>query len=98
MAKNTPVVWRGKLIDTVLEISIELETDEWLYWLNENQTFYFDGIEGTFTARKEKRKQYDYWYAYRKIDGRTCKKYLGLGEKLTMDYMNEKAYQLFWDN
>src|SRR5437588_9066316 len=55
-------------------------------WLKLMQAFHFHAASGhSFTARKEtKQRGTAYWYAYKRVDGKLCKKYLGDGSKLDL--------------
>lgn len=72
-----------------------------LEWLEapENRSFRFlCGCAGeqSFTARKEtsKRGQGDYWYGYRKIQGKLHKRYIGKSEDITRLRLQEVAIAL----
>ena len=63
---------------------IKLDNPKFLEWLEtpENRSFRFQyGFAGeqSFTARKEtsKRGQANYWYGYRKVEGKLHKRYIG---------------------
>lgn len=76
---------------------IRVGSPEWFEWLtlDDTRSFAFEGYQGHFTARKEnKQRGSDYWYAYRWLNGRTTKVYLGTSDKLTKDKLNEVAIQL----
>jgi LuxR family maltose regulon positive regulatory protein len=76
---------------------IKIDSKRWFEWLNHEDTrsFAFEGYNGYFTARKEHKKRgSEYWYAYRWIDGKTSKVYLGTSHNLTRDKLNEVATQL----
>jgi predicted ATPase/DNA-binding CsgD family transcriptional regulator len=72
-------------------VSIVVGTDAWYKWLIDQhiQSFSFRHPLGTFTARRERKRQSWYWYAYRKRAGRLCKTYLGKTEDLTLERLNE---------
>lgn len=72
-----------------------------LEWLEapENRSFRFlcgGAGEQSFTARKEtsKRGQGDYWYGYRKIQGKLHKRYIGKSEDITRLRLQEIAIAL----
>ena len=70
---------------------------QWFDWLarKDTRSFAFEGYSGRFTARKEKKKRGNaYWYAYRWLNGKTTKAYLGTSDKLTRDKLNEVASRL----
>ena len=76
---------------------IKVGSKRWFEWLTLENTrsFAFEGYQGHFTARKEnKQRGSEYWYAYRWLNGKTTKAYLGTSNKLTGDKLNEVAIQL----
>ena len=76
---------------------IKIGSRQWFEWLTleDTRSFAFEGYQGYFTARKEnKQRGSEYWYAYRWLNGRTAKIYLGTSDKLTKDKLNEVAIQL----
>ena len=64
-----------------------IDTSSLHYWLEKSNTFHFCSSTGhTLTLRKEQKKRGDgYWYAYKRVDGKVQKKYLGDAAKL--DFM-----------
>src|SRR2546429_2333881 len=74
-------------------VSIVVGTDAWYTWLMDQhiQSFSFRHPLGTFTARRERKRQSWYWYAYRKREGRLRKTYLGKTEDLTLERLNAAA-------
>ena len=79
------------------EQQIKIDSKRWFEWLTLKGTrsFAFQGYEGWFTARKEQKKRgSEYWYAYRWLNGKTAKAYLGTSDKLTGEKLNEVAVQL----
>lgn len=77
---------------------IDVGSDFWFTWLREPQanSFHFENEQGKFTARREERPTSgnDYWYAYKKIQGRLRKVYLGTPEELTSDRLNQIAAEI----
>lgn len=76
---------------------IKLNSRRWFEWLREEETrsFAFEGYNGYFTARKEVKKRGGaYWYAYRWIDGKTTKVYLGASSNLTGEKLERIATRL----
>jgi predicted ATPase/DNA-binding CsgD family transcriptional regulator len=75
------------------EVPIVVGTDSWYRWLIDQhiQSFSFRHPLGTFTARRECKRQNWYWYAYRKRAGRLRKTYLGKTEHLTLERLNAAA-------
>lgn len=70
--------------DKVVEVGSKL----WFYWLDQPETksFRFNDEEG-YTARKETAN--GYWYAYRKVEGKLHKRYIGVSEALTVERLAE---------
>ena len=76
---------------------IQVGSKRWFEWLTLENTrsFAFESYQGHFTARKEnKQRGSAYWYAYRWLNGKTTKAYLGTSDKLTRDRLNEIAIRL----
>ena len=76
---------------------IKLDSKRWFEWLKleDTRSFAFVGYNGYFTARKEnKERGGEYWYAYRWLEGKTSKVYLGPSRYLTRDKLNEVATKL----
>src|SRR4051794_17356253 len=71
-------------------------SDAWLAWLEGegHASFAYASVAGTFTARCEHRHGRSYWYAYRTVDGRLRKEYLGASERLTPERLAEVAGSL----
>src|SRR5579859_5744414 len=63
----------------------------WETWLNTIGSFAFEGRSGGHcTIRRERLQRGDaYWYAYRSIQGRTKKRYLGKTADLTLERLEE---------
>ena len=93
--RNTPQVRGGVLFvrtDTGdNEERIIVGGDRWEEWLDENHHFSFINDVGKFTARKDRRRNTYYWYAYRKINGKLKNKYLGKSDKLTDQKLYDTA-------
>ena len=76
---------------------IKLNSKRWFEWLelDDTRSFAFEGHHGYFTARKEAKKRgSEYWYAYRWLNGKTKKVYLGSSSNLTRERLNEVARKL----
>ena len=76
---------------------IKIGSEDWFEWLElrDTRSFAFEGVSGRFTARKEnKQRGSAYWYAYRWINGKTAKIYLGTSSTLTREKLNEVASRL----
>src|SRR5579883_3339740 len=68
----------------------------WLRWLSEVSSFAFVARSGaTCTVRKEAvQRGGDYWFAYRRVQGRMAKRYLGRSAGLTPARLEEVAMAL----
>src|SRR5712692_5088057 len=67
----------------------------WLTWLAEHTAFAFQGQHGRISVIKEARERgTGYWYAYRRQDRHTSKRYLGPPAKLTFARLGEWAQAL----
>ncbi len=74
--------------------AIEVGSTQWYAWLARNQGFLFEGGTGHFTARRETRRGSEYWYAYRRRDGKFSKTYLGKSEELTPERLEQASAHL----
>src|SRR5258708_5539282 len=64
-------------------------------WLEEHTAFAFVGQAGRLSVLKEARQRgIGYWYAYRKQDRHTHKRYLGPSAKVTFARLEEQARSL----
>lgn len=73
---------------------IALKSPKFVVWLEMNRSFRFDcGLAGKdgYTARKENS---GYWYAYKKIQGKLHKRYIGPGNEITISRLLEVAHKL----
>ncbi|HLZ62405.1 MAG TPA: hypothetical protein VKR06_36125, partial [Ktedonosporobacter sp.] len=70
---------------------ISVGESAWEEWLNTVSSFAFEDREGVhYTIRKERLQRGGaYWYAYRSIQGRTKKRYLGRSADLTIARLEE---------
>lgn len=57
----------------------------WFEWLAQNTRFIYRDSSGSYTARCESRRGKPYWYAYKRIDGRLQKMYLGKAEEMSLE-------------
>jgi len=78
---------------------IELDSSEYFAWLSTLRSFHFEGKNGRFTARLEKRKNKDgstreYWSAYRKHNNKQLRRYLGQTANLTITTLEDAARHL----
>ncbi len=76
--------------------SIVVGSESWYRWLahEQNQSFSFKNSLGTFTARRERKRNGWYWYIYHKRNGKLRKGYLGKTEKITLERLNAIAKTL----
>ncbi len=98
MARTTPTVQGETLtwLEEGCQRQLTVGTPVWFTWLEQASTFAFVGALGTFTARKERKKQGGaYWKAYRKRRGMLQYAYLGKSEALTLERLNASAMRLF---
>jgi hypothetical protein len=78
VAHSTPIITRR-----------DTKRQAWLDWLYEHHCFRFQ-VQGFFvTFRCEVQRRYQYWYAYKRIDGHLHKCYAGRSEDLTYDRLVE---------
>src|SRR5260221_1819223 len=98
MARTTPTVQAEPLtcLEEGCQRQLTVGTRVWFTWLEQASTFAFVGALGTFTARKERKKQGGaYWKAYRKRSGMLQYAYLGKSEALTLERLNASAISRF---
>ncbi|MCB9423416.1 MAG: hypothetical protein H6667_26710 [Ardenticatenaceae bacterium] len=79
---------------TAVSLPIPLESPPWDDWLIHHKQFKFKGETGHFTARREDRHGSNYWYAYRRREGKLHKAYLGKSDELTLDRLESAAANL----
>jgi len=62
-------------------------SDVWYSWLTSEsaRSFTFRSQLGTFTARRERKRNGWYWYIYRKQKGKLRKAYLGKAKEITLE-------------
>ncbi|MAT96996.1 MAG: hypothetical protein CL608_07630 [Anaerolineaceae bacterium] len=93
-----PIVKEGILWveeqETAVSQPIPLDSPQWNNWLVHHKRFKFKGTAGHFSARREKRQGSDYWYAYRRRNGKLHKAYLGKSEEVTLARLEEAAANL----
>lgn len=110
MAKDTPKVeaghygavlnvWKETDLLGQYKDTYEVESEQWFRWLHlpESNSFRFEPLErgqATFTARREERANDAYWYAYKKIGGKTHKVYLGKTPDLTYQRLQATSIKL----
>jgi uncharacterized small protein (DUF1192 family) len=81
--------------------TLSLDNRKFIQWLSNqgNRSFRFiAGFNGekSFTARKEtsKKGEGDYWYAYRRVEEKLHKRYIGKAEDVTLRRLEEVAVAL----
>jgi predicted ATPase/DNA-binding CsgD family transcriptional regulator len=81
----------GEQQDTVI-----VGSDAWYSWLASETTrsFAFKNHLGTFTARRERKRNGWYWYVYRKLQGKLHKAYLGKAEEISHERLAAVAEAL----
>jgi predicted ATPase/DNA-binding CsgD family transcriptional regulator len=100
MPGRTHAVYENRLVpspSTGPSVSdIVVGSAAWLEWLTspEVTSFRYEHAAGGFTARRERRKGGEYWYAYRKHAGRLHKAYLGVSGELDLERLNRTALRL----
>jgi predicted ATPase/DNA-binding CsgD family transcriptional regulator len=68
-------------------------SDVWYTWLSSEsaRSFTFRSQLGTFTARRERKRNGWYWYIYRKHQGKLHKAYLGRAKELSLERLTSVA-------
>jgi LuxR family transcriptional regulator, maltose regulon positive regulatory protein len=97
MARTTPQVVNGRLTGHSGQESVAVGSSSWFAWLEQATRFAFRDPAGTFTARREVRGRGTYWRAYRTIDNRQRRAYLGRSADLTPERLRAVAAQLATD-
>lgn len=94
-----PVVFNGRLKpDLALgQRGWNVGSRKWFEWLSSDSvaSFRFQSQIGSYTARKEKRESGDYWYAYKKIEGKLRSTYIGRTDELTLGKLEEIVKKLY---
>jgi LuxR family transcriptional regulator, maltose regulon positive regulatory protein len=95
MAHATPHINDGVLTyrDAMQDHTVAVGSPLWWHWLaaEGTTTFRFEHPLGHFTARRERKRDGSYWYAYRTRDRALHKAYLGKSADLTLDRLQEVA-------
>lgn len=92
--KSTDVVIDGRLYtDDENTTGIQLTEAAWGSWLEDAKSFYYRHDLGGFTANKQGHRHGYFWYAYKRINGKLHKKYLGMRENVTAARLKEVADQ-----
>lgn len=88
----------GKFIvehDTLqVEPPIRVGSGEWFAWLAHHDRFKFQGAQGHFSAQCEERRKTNYWYAYRRREGKLFKQYLGKADELILERLESASLAL----
>ncbi len=99
--KLSQILDDGDFLETPEGNMIEVGSPNFLSWLDnpDNRSFRFiAGFAGdqSFTARKEtsKKGEADYWYGYRKVEGKLHKRYIGKSLDVTLDRLKAVAVAL----
>lgn len=99
--KLATILDERKLLELPVGKTISLNNHKFIQWLSnpKNRSFRFiAGFNGekSFTARKEtsKKGEGDYWYAYRRVEGKLHKRYIGKPEDVTLERLKEVALAL----
>ncbi|HET8851854.1 MAG TPA: LuxR C-terminal-related transcriptional regulator [Ktedonobacteraceae bacterium] len=91
MVRRLPFVADQSLhLPEELSDPILVGSEAWYCWLAAEQhpSFAFISQLGTFTVRRERRRQQWYWYLYHKQEGKLRKAYLGKAEEMTLQRLN----------
>ena len=72
---------------------IPVGSPSWYEWLFTTKRFSFKSQSGHFIAQCEKRRNKEYWYAYRRA-GKLIKVYLGKTEELTLDRLEQASISI----
>jgi LuxR family transcriptional regulator, maltose regulon positive regulatory protein len=98
-SKDVPIVQNGVLVggshqQSEQQLRLPVGSPDWFRWLE--QAFAFDVLDPPchMQARKERRANGWYWYAYYRRDGHTHRAYLGKSAGITQERLNEIAHFL----
>ncbi len=88
----------GKEDDRYVSKILFPDSTAYFAWLSSLDSFHFEGRNGSFTARKESRKNKGntirremYWSAYKKNDHKQLRRYLGITGKLSVKTLEDAA-------
>ncbi|MFM6825173.1 MAG: coiled-coil domain-containing protein [Dolichospermum sp.] len=90
----------NKAVDTDIHLEtdngklIKIDSVKWFQWLGENASFKFTagfGGENSYRARKEVLGGVVYWYAFKKVNGKLHKRYIGKPHEVTHNRLCEVA-------
>lgn len=91
---STPTVISGYLYtNDPATTGIKLDSPNWLAWLEENASFYFEHEAAGFSVRRQKHRKGYYWYGYKRISGRLYKLYLGMQSAVTPEKLAALAHR-----
>jgi len=81
-----PLVFGDRLL-LPEQAAVIVGSDAWYSWLTSEsvQSFTFRSHLGTFTARRERKRNGWYWYIYRKRQGKLRKAYLGRAKEISLE-------------
>jgi hypothetical protein len=86
MSRKLAIIADGILQTADTRAGIDLDSREWFDWLADehHHSFHFSHPCGDFTARKERKQRgHWYWVAYRQVNKKLYKRYLGTSACLT---------------
>jgi hypothetical protein len=108
MAHKTPLIRQQTLfLPDQLAPLCSVGSIQWFEWLQTATSFRFASTQRRsiihghgpllppISLRKERRRQRDFWYAYRREYGQLCKCYAGRSAQLTLARLNELADHLY---
>ena len=92
--RHIPIVTHDRLEKSGKPIAVGSRA--WFAWLADpaHQSFSYQSPLGTLTVRREKKRNGDYWYAYRTHESKLHKEYLGKPAELTVERLQEAAANL----
>lgn len=67
---------------------------EWFQWLETHTKFRVEGQGCKYSARKEKRRNGHYWYAYKRSGGKLHKLYIGRSQEITSEHLQSMSHKL----
>lgn len=97
MSWKTPLVEAGVLMEPACASTIALDSAEWFSWVADEGhcSFHFRHPDGEFTARKERKQRGSaYWVAYRQVQNRLYKRYIGKPDALTAAHLATVAAEI----
>lgn len=85
--KSTPTVISGVLYTDNEYTGAAVGSALWSAFLATGTTFYVEA--GGFTVRCEARRRGAFWYAYKRVNGKLVKRYVGKSEAVTLARLAE---------